>query len=78
MGRIDVHLEEIDSELPVDVMKFVPVFAVVLSKILFIDLLEIVQIIRAFGIYAFMYDEVLAILLRCESMHTVRTAQFKR
>ena len=73
-----VHLKEIYRELPVDVMTFVLVLAIVFSEILFIDLLEIVQIIRAFGIYAFMYDEVLAILLGCESMHTVRTAQFKR
>ena len=73
-----VHLKEIYSELPVDVMKLVLVLAIVFSEIFFIDFLEIVKIIRAFGIYAFMDDEVFAILLGCESMHTVRTAQFKR
>ena len=69
-----VHPKEIYSELTVDVMKLVLVLAIVFSEILFIDLLEIVKIIRAFGINAFVYDEVLAILLRCESMHTVRAS----
>ena len=70
----DVHLEEIDRELPVDVMKLVLVLTVVFSEILFIDLLEIVKIIRTFGIYTFMNDEVLAILLWCEGMHAVRAS----
>ena len=73
-----VHSKEIYCELTVDVMKLVLVLAIVFSEIFFIDFLEIVKIIRAFGINAFVYDEVLSILLGCESMHTVRASEFKR
>ena len=69
-----VHLKEIHREFPVDVMKLVLVLTIVFSEIFFIDFLEIVKIIRAFGINTFVDDEVLSILLGCESMHTVRAA----
>ena len=63
-----VHLKEIYRELPVDVMKLVLVLAIVFSEILFIDLLEIVKIIRTFGIYTFMNDEVFTIFLASQGM----------
>jgi hypothetical protein len=63
-----VHPKEIYSELPVDVMKLVLVLTAGFSKILIIDLLEIVQIIRALGINAFMDYEVFTIFLARKSV----------
>ncbi|MBQ6386912.1 MAG: hypothetical protein IJJ38_12235, partial [Lachnospiraceae bacterium] len=59
----DIHLEEIYRELTVDVMQLIFVFTVVLIQICLVNLLEVVEIVGALGIHAFMDDEVLAIFL---------------
>ena len=71
----DVHLEEINRELTVNVMQLIFVFFVVLIQIRLIDLLKVVKIIRAFRIDTLMDDEVLAILLVNEGVAAVWAAK---
>jgi hypothetical protein len=73
----DVHLKEIDRELTVDVMEFVLVLTIVLCKILFINLLKVAKIIRAFRVDTFMHDKVFAILLGNQGVHAMRTTKLK-
>jgi hypothetical protein len=55
-------------------MKLIFVLNVVFLAILFINLLEIVEIIRAFRVNAFMDDEMLTVFFRSERMGTVRAS----
>jgi len=73
----DVHLEEIDRELTVDVMELIFVLAVILIQIRLINFLQVVKVVGAFGIHAFVDDEVLTVLLTCQSMGAVRTLEGK-
>jgi hypothetical protein len=52
-------------------VEFIFIFAVILIKMPFINLPEIVKIIGALWIYAFMYDEVLAVFLMDEAVIAV-------
>ena len=74
----DIHLEEIYREFTVDVMQLIFVFAVVLIQICLVNLLEVVEIVRALGIHAFMDDEMLPVFLTGQRMGTVRTLERKR
>ena len=56
-------------------MKLIFVFAIIFGKVSFIDLFEIVEIIRAFRIHTFMNDKVLPVFLLTKSMATMRAAQ---
>ena len=56
-------------------MELVFVFTIILVQMLFINLFKVVQIIRAFGIYTFMDDEVLAVFLMNETVVTMRAFQ---
>ena len=58
-------------------MELVLVLAIVFIKIFLINLLEIVQVIRAFGVDTFVYDEMLAVLLGNKSMSAIRTSEFE-
>jgi hypothetical protein len=73
----DVHLEEVYSELTVDVMQLIFVFAVVLIQICLVNLLEVVEIVRAVGVHALMDDEMLPVFLTCQSVGTVRALERK-
>ena len=53
-------------------MELIFIFAIVLIQMLFIHFLKIVEIIRAFWIYTFMYDEVLTVFLVNKVMVAMR------
>ena len=74
----DVHLKEVDREFTVDVMELIFIFAVVFRKIFLTDFLEIFDIVGTFGIYAFMDNEMFAVLFGDQSMHAVRTSERQR
>lgn len=57
-------------------MEFVFIFTIVLIQMFVINLFEIVKIIRAFGIYTFMNDEVFAVFLMNKAAGTMRTLQY--
>lgn len=59
-------------------MELVFILAKGLSEMLFIDLFKVAQIVRAFGIYTFMQDEMLPVFLWNQSVTTVWAAQFHR
>jgi len=59
-------------------VELVFVLSVVLIQMFFINLLKIMEIVRTFGIYTLVYDEVLTILFMDESVLTVRTTKFER
>ena len=52
--RGNVHLKETHSELTVDVMEFIFIFPVVFFQVCLVDFLQVMQIVRAFGIDALM------------------------
>jgi hypothetical protein len=56
-------------------VEFIFVFTVILIEMFFINLPEIMKIIRALWIYTFMYDEVLTILLMTEIVIAMRALQ---
>jgi hypothetical protein len=56
-------------------VEFVFTFTVILIEMLFINLLEIMKIIRALWINTFMYDEVLAVFLVNEAVTAMRALQ---
>lgn len=72
---VQVHLKEIHRELTVDVVELVFVFAVAFIQVFLVDLFEVVQVIRAFGVHTFVEDEVLPILFGNQSVAAVGTAQ---
>ena len=72
-----VQFEEIDRELTVDVMQLILVFTVILVQICLVNLLKVVKVVRAFGIHAFMDDEVLPVFLTNQRMGVVRALEGK-
>ena len=54
-------------------MEFVVVLAISLIKVLFINFLKIVEIVRTFGINTFVNDEMLTIFFVNQRVGTVRT-----
>ena len=73
---IQIHLKKIYRKFAVDVMEFVFIFAVSLFEIFFINLFEVVEIVRTFGVHTFMDDEMFSVLFGNKSVPTVRTAEF--
>ena len=73
----DIHFEEVDREFPVDVMQLIFVFAVILIQICFVNLLEVVKVVRALGIHTLMDDEMFAIFLTRQCVGTVRAFKGK-
>ena len=59
-------------------MEFIFIFAIILSKIFLIHLFQVVEVVRAFRIHAYVKNEVFAFFLWDEGIATVRTAQFYR
>ena len=58
-------------------MQLIFVLAVILIQIRLINFLQVVKVVGAFGIHAFVDDEVFTILLTCQSMGAVRTLEGK-
>lgn len=58
-----VHLKEVYCELTVDIVKLIFIFAILLFQMFLIDLLKVVEIVRAFHVNAFVDDEVLTLFL---------------
>ena len=58
-------------------MELVFILSVVLLQILFVNLLQIVEIVRAVRIYTFMEDEVFPFLLSHKRIAAVRAAKGK-
>lgn len=56
-------------------MKLVLILSVIFPKILLVNVLQIVKIVRAFRVHALMKDEVLALFLRGKCFSTVRIAE---
>ena len=67
----DIHLEEIDRELTVDVMQLIFVLAIVFFQICLINLFQVVEVIGALGVHTFMDDEMLTVFLAGQRMGTV-------
>ena len=57
-------------------MEFIFIFAIILFQIVFIHLPQVVEVVGAFGIDAFMDNKVFAVFFGKQSVSTVRTAQF--
>ena len=57
-------------------MEFIFVFTIVFSLILFINLLKVVKIVRAFWVGAFVYNKVLTVLFRNKYVGTMRATEF--
>ena len=72
---VEVHLKEIYCELTVDIVEFIFVFAIGHVQVFLIDLLEVIQIVRAFHVNAFMDDEVLTVLLVGQRITAVGASQ---
>ncbi len=58
-------------------MEFVFILAIVYLQVLFINLFEVVQVIGAFWVHAFMEDEVFPILFGDQGIAAVGAAQFQ-
>lgn len=58
-------------------MEFIFIFGVILFKVIFSHLFEVVKVVRAAGIYAFVEDEVFAFFLWDEGIAAVRVAEFQ-
>ncbi len=59
-------------------MEFIFVLSIIILEILFINLLKIFDIERAFWIYTFVNDEVFSVLLPFQGMITMRALQCDR
>ena len=68
-------MKEVERELTVDVMEFIFIFAIVLVQMLFINLFEVIQIIRTFRIYTFMDDEVFTVFLVNKAVIAMRALE---
>ena len=71
----DIHLEEIYRELTVDVVQLIFILAII--QIGLIHFFQVVKVVGAFWVHAFMDDEMFTILLTGQRMGTVRTLERK-
>ena len=72
---VRIHAEEIHQEFPVDIVEFIFIFAMLHSKVLFIHLLKVMEVIGALGVGAFVDDKVFPVFLMDKGMPAVRAAQ---
>ena len=56
-------------------MELIFIFAIVLIKISLVNCLQVVQIVRTFRVYTFVYNEVLAVLFMIQSMGAMGTVK---
>ena len=73
----DIHLAEVDREFPVDVMQLILVLAISLVQICLVNLPEVVEVVRALGIYTLMDDEMFTVFLTHQSVGAIRTLKGK-
>lgn len=74
--RTNIDPEEIDRELTVDVMKLIVVLPIGAIQILPVYFLQIMEIVRALRIHAFVNDEELAALLWYEGVPAERATEY--
>ena len=72
---VQIHAEEIHQKFAVDIVEFIFIFAMLLSKVFFIHLLKVMEVIGALGVGAFVNDKVFPVFLMDKGMPAVRTAQ---
>lgn len=75
---IQIHAEKIYRELTVDVVELMFVFPVRFFEVFLIYIFQVMEIVGAFRVHAFVDNEVFALLLRRKGMPTVRAQQTKR
>lgn len=73
--RVQVHGKKIHGEFTVEIMKLVFIFAKRLIKMRLVNPIEVVEVVRTLGVYAFVDDEMFAVLFVNEGMGAVRAAQ---
>lgn len=66
--RVQIHTEEIHRKLTVDVVEFVFAFSTEFLKVFLINFLQVMQVVGALEVHAFMDGEVLAVFFRDEGM----------
>ena len=59
----------------VDIVEFVFVFAIVFVQMFLIHFLQVVEIVRAFGIHTFVDDKVFTVFLMHQAVVAMRTSQ---
>ena len=72
---VKIHLKEVYCERTVDIVEFIFVFAIRPFQVFLIDLVEVMEIVRAFHVNALVDDEVLTILLVGQRITAVGAAQ---
>ena len=72
---VKIHLKEIYCELTVDVVELIFVFAMLLFQMLLIDILEVMEIVRAFAVNALVDDKVFTVLFVDQCLAAVGAAQ---
>ena len=72
---VQVHLKEIYNEFTVDVVEFIFIFAILLFQVLLIDLPQVIEIVRAFHVDAFVDDKVLTVFLVCQGIAAMGAPQ---
>ncbi len=72
---IKIHPEEIDIVFPIEIVKLIFVFAVIFTEIVGIHFFEVVEIVGALWIHAFVNNEMPAALNRNKVVETVRALQ---
>ena len=70
---VQVQLKEIYSEFTIDIVKFIFVFPIVFIEMFFINLLEIMEIIRALRVYTFVNNKVFPVFLMRKVVIAMRT-----
>ena len=70
-------MKEIYGEFTVDVMELVFILSISLAEMFRLHFFKVVDIVRAFRVYALMQDKKLPVLFRNESIPAVRAAQLQ-
>lgn len=73
--RGNVHLKETHSELTVDVVEFIFIFPEVFFQMLRVNVIKVVEIVRAFRVYTFVYTEKGSVFNSNKTVATVRTEE---
>lgn len=60
---VQIHAKEIYLENPVNVMEFIFVPTIVLFKVIFINLVKVVEVVRTFRIHVFVDKKMFAVFL---------------
>lgn len=76
--RGNVHLKETHSELTVDVVEFIFIFAEFIFQVLIIHFFEVVEIVRALRVDTLMDGEVFAVFLGDKGAAAMRATEFRQ